>query len=180
MARKMLKIIFLISLISIFFFPFLASSGVREGIQATLEEKGIQVLSVSEPDVMVPDQGITFELKDIRHLKPGKNRLEVSLFYNNGPYMSAHYEVEIAGESRTETVSWMNRKSPVTNLSPNWAVRKGDKVTLVFRKEGLVIKTDGKALENGRKNDEVSALNQFCNRTVKGLVIDRKNILIQD
>jgi hypothetical protein len=183
MKRRAAKIIFLVALITICFFPFLAVAGtsladeIREDLKVRLEGKGLEVVSVSEAPVLLPDEGISFEIRDISRLHPGRNRLIVDLFYNGVPYVKAGFDLEISGGTEMPVKSTRIR---MTNSGTAWTVRRGDKVTLLLRKESLEIRVDGKALENGRKNDRITALNLFQNTTVHGQVIDRQRILIEE
>jgi flagella basal body P-ring formation protein FlgA len=57
-------------------------------------------------------------------------------------------------------------------------VRKGEVVTLLFRRGAIEISAQGRALEDGAEGERVRAANLDSERPVAGLVIGRKRLLV--
>ncbi|MGH7223922.1 MAG: flagellar basal body P-ring formation chaperone FlgA, partial [Gemmataceae bacterium] len=67
----------------------------------------------------------------------------------------------------------------VADLARPDLVQRNQSVTLIYRTDGLVLTTRGKALDSGAAGDTVGVLNTESKRTVSGTVVGRGEVSIQ-
>jgi flagella basal body P-ring formation protein FlgA len=61
----------------------------------------------------------------------------------------------------------------MSDFAPPNLVNRGEIVTIVYRKSGLLLTTRGKALENGAKDTAIPVVNLSSNRVLTAIVTDR-------
>jgi flagella basal body P-ring formation protein FlgA len=64
----------------------------------------------------------------------------------------------------------------VSDFAPPNLVNRGEIVTVVYRKSGLLLTTRGKALENGAKDAAIPVVNLSSNRVLTAIVTDRGSV----
>ncbi len=65
-----------------------------------------------------------------------------------------------------------------TSLKAATLVRRGSRVTLIARTEGIAVRMSGKALMNGAAGERIRVRNLKSNRIVEGIVMDRHTVSV--
>jgi len=94
---------------------------------------------------------------------------DIVLLPDAPPPGAATHPDEVIGQEARVTL-YAGRAIPLASLSPPALVERNQLVTLVFQRNGLEIRADGRALGRGAEGAEVRVMNLGSRSTVTGTV----------
>jgi hypothetical protein len=178
MKNKRLKILVLIWFILVFLFPLAATAGLTDEIAAWLTGRGFGVRETAELQVLVPESGVRFEIANLDGLVKGWNTLALTLYCGETVYAKTGLKVFLESVPGAAADRSPSVRQTRTGDRPA-AVKPGDRVNILFRAGGLVIRSSGKVLRSAGLGETTDVLNISFNTVVKAVVRDPKNVILK-
>jgi len=176
-TSKTIKIFFLVSIIFTLLFPLLASAGLADEIGLWLTDRGYVVQEKGELELLVPESGMRFEVKNLARLVKGWNQLELILLHEDTVYAETSLRVFLKDVPASAAAADRPAARDQSRSKP--LVKPGDTVTILFNSSGLLIRSTGKVLRSAGPGETTDVLNIPFNTVVKVVVRDSKNVVMK-
>lgn len=179
MTDRISKIFVLWTLATILFFPLLASASLEDDIRNFLEQSGFTVKEMSEVPVLVPESDMTFDIRNKNSMRNGRTQLHIDLFYKDSLYSTVSMMFQLEGGPALGTSQKSKTGSDFKRVSTFSLVKRGDKVEVILKEGNLKIRSEGKVLSDANKSDEVEVEISNSRKQMKGILLDRKRVLVE-
>jgi len=164
--------------ILVFLFPLAATAALTDDIASWLTERGFSVRETDDLQILVPDSGIRFEIRNLDGLVKGWNTLALTLLCGETVYAETGLKVFLESVPVTENAK-QNIPASTRSGVKTAVVKPGDRVNILFQAGGLLIKSTGKVLRSAGLGETTDVLNISFNTVVKAVVRDPKNVILK-
>jgi hypothetical protein len=151
---------------------------LTDDIASWLTERGFVVRETAELQILVPESGMRFEVRNLDSLAKGWNNLSLTLYCGDVVY--AETGLKICFDSVPAANPELKKSGRTSRTAAGSAIVKpGDRVNILFCAGGLVIRSSGKVLRSAALGETTDVLNLSFNTVVKAVVRDPKNVILK-
>lgn len=172
-----LKVRLLVILSLLLFVPFTLLAGLEDDLRSALRDAGWCVVSMEEMPVLVPEAGVTFEIRNLGRLSAGESVLDLGLLHDGAAYADVRLVVRLSPAASGEEA--VPSAAAVPAAVGECLIKAGDPVEIIFHSGAVVIRSPGRALACGRRGEETEAINLSFNSRVRGIVSDGRRIILK-
>ncbi len=181
--QKAVRIFGLIALSILLFIPIVLTASLEDEIKAAIQTFGYSVKEMSDVPVLTPDSDMTFEIRNKGSLHNGKNEIYIDLLYKEKQYSTVTMTMKLDGRPSLTSSKTGSVLHPVSATAKRFSyalMKSGEKVSVIYKANGLTIRTEGRVLQDAGRSEEVEVMLLPSNRKVTGVVRDRKTVLVKE